>query len=81
MPRTATITIFQPLGPMISTLQTLQDTTLSLTFLIVVHTPVPIVTIISGLDHDTEVIFAQMTWRFITKCLLETGRQQKAKKA
>ena len=74
------MTIFQPLGPMICTLQTMQDTTLVLTFLTVNHTAVPIVTVISGLDHDTEVILAQMSWRFITKCLLETGRQQKAKK-
>ena len=49
--------------------------------LVVTRTAVPIVTIISGLDHDTGIISAQMSWRFIMKCLLETGRQHKTKKA
>ncbi|CAH3131432.1 unnamed protein product, partial [Porites lobata] len=48
---------------------------------VVTRTAVPIATIISGLDHDTGVISAQMSWRFIMKCLLETGRQHKTKKA
>ena len=76
-PRTAAIAFFQLLETMISTLQTMQDTTLILTLMIVWRTAVRIVTIISGLDHDTEVIFAQMSWRYITKCLLETGQEQK----
>ena len=59
----------------------MQDTTLILTLMIVWRTAVPIVTITSGLDHDTEIIFAQMSWRYITKCLLETGQQQKTIKA
>ena len=44
---------------------------------------VPIATIGRGpgLEHDTEIISAQMSWRFIMKCLLETGRQHKTKKA
>ena len=65
---------------MISTLQTMQDTILILTFLFVRRTVVPIVTILSGLEHDTEIIFVQMSWRFITKSLLETGQERKAKK-
>ena len=80
-PRTAAMTIFQLLGTMISTLQTMQDTTLILTLMIVWRTSVPIVTVISGLDHNTELIFAQMSWKYITKCLLETGQQQKTIKA
>ena len=65
---------------MISTLQTMQDTILILTFLFVRRTVVPIVTILSGLEHDTEIIFVQMSWKFITKSLLETGQERKAKK-
>ena len=45
----------------------------------VTRTAVPIVTIICGLEHDTGIISAQMSWRFIMKCLLETGQQQKTK--
>lgn len=60
------------------------DTTLILTFLTVIRTASPIVTIISGLDHDTEITFVQMSWRFFMKCLLETGgnkkKQRKKKK-
>ena len=55
------------------------DTTLILTFLIVIRTASPIVTIISGLDHDTEVTFVQMSWRFFMKCLVETGGNKKNK--
>ena len=75
-PLTATMTTYQPLGAMIYTLQTMQDTTLILTLLIVNSTASPIATIISGLDHDTDNIFAQMSWRFIMKCLLETWRNK-----
>ena len=77
------MTIFQLLGTMISTLQTMQHTILILTFLFVRRTVVPIVTILSGLEHDTEIIFVQMSWRFITKSLPETMRpyyKRKAKK-
>ena len=48
--------------------------------LIVTRTAVPIVTIICGLEHDTGIISAQMSWRFFMKCLLETGQQQKQRK-
>ena len=70
-PRTAAMTIFQLLGTMISTLQTMQDTILILASLFVRRTAVPIVTILNGLEQN---IFLQMSWRFITKSLLETGR-------
>ena len=80
-PRTAPMTIFQLLGTMISTLQTMQDTILILTLLFVRRTAVPIVTILSGLEHDTEIVFLQMSWRFITKSLLETGGQHNKRKA
>ena len=49
--------------------------------MIVTRTAVTIATVICGLDQDTEIIFAQMSWRFITKCLLETEQQHKTKKA
>ena len=79
-PRTATIAIFQLLGTMISTLQTMQDTILILASLFVRRTAVTIVSILTGLEHD---IFLQMSWRFITKSLLEikTGRQHNKRKA
>ena len=40
---------------------------------------VPIATIGRGpgLEHDTGIISAQMSWRFIMKCLLKTVKQQK----
>ena len=75
------MTIFQLLGTMISTLQTMQDTMLILTLQFVRRTVVPIVTILSGLEHDTEIIFVQMSWRFITKSLLETGQPHYKRKA
>ena len=79
-PRTAAMTIFQLLGTMISTLQTMQDTILILASLFVRRTAVTIVSILTGLEHD---IFLQMSWRFITKSLLEikTGRQHNKRKA
>ena len=81
-PRTATIAIFQLLGAMTSTLQTMQDTILILGLVIVISTEGHIATIVSGLEHNTGIISAQMSWRFIMKCLLEIGgRQHKTKKA
>ena len=47
--------------------------------LIVTRTAGLIVTIAFGLEHDTGIISAQMSWRFIMKCLLETGQQRKTK--
>ena len=62
---------------MISTLQTMQGTMLILTLRVVTRTAVPIATMGSGLEHDTGIISAQMSWRFIMKCLLKTAKQQK----
>ena len=72
----------QPLvGAMICILRTMREEIPILT-LVVARTAVPIATIGSGLDHDTGKISAQMSWRFIMKCLLEIGgRQHKTKKA
>ena len=41
-------------------------------------TAVRIVTVLPGLEHK---IFLQMSWRFITKSLLETGQQHSKRKA
>ena len=80
-PLTATIIMVQSLvRAMICILRTMREEIPTLT-LVVTRTAVPIVTVISGLDHDTGIISAQMSWRFIMKCLLETGRQHKTKKA
>ena len=80
-PLTAIIIMVQPLvRAMICILRTMREETPILT-LTVGRTAVPIATIISGLDHDTGIISAQMSWRFTMKCLLETGRQHKTKKA
>ena len=80
-PLTAIIIMVQPLvWAMICILRTMREEIPVLT-LIVTRTTLPIVTVISGLDHDTGIISAQMSWRFIMKCLLETGRQHKTKKA
>ena len=76
-PLTTTMTIFQLLVAMISTLQTMQDTILVLTLIIVISTEGHIATIESGLEHNTGIISAQMSWRFIMKCLLKTVKQQK----
>ena len=51
---TTTIAIFQLLGAMISTLQTMQDTILILTLVIVTSTESHIATIESGLEHNTD---------------------------
>ena len=80
-PLTAIIIMVLPLvRAMICILRTMREEIPVLT-LIVTRTAVPIVTVISGLDHDTGIISAQMSWRFIMKCLLETGRQHETKKA
>ena len=73
-PRTATMTIFQLLeeGAMISTLRTMQDTILILPLVVVMSTEGHIATIKSGLEHNTGIISAQMSWRFIMKCLLNS---------
>ena len=65
-------------GAMICILQTMREEIPILT-LVATRTAVPIVTIISGLIHDTEIISAQMSWRFIMKCLLKTLWQQRNK--
>ena len=81
-PLTAMIIMVQPLvGAMICILRTMREEIPILTLIATRTAAVPIVTIISGLDHDTGIISAQMSWRFIMKCLLETGRQHKTKKA
>ena len=73
-PLRADILMVQPLvGAMICLLPTMQEEIPILTS-IVTRTATPIVTVISGLDHNTGIISAQMRWRFIMKCLLETGR-------
>ena len=77
-PRTAAMTVFQLLVAMISTLQTMQDTIVILTLVIVTSTEGHIATIEFGLaEHNTGIISAQMSWRFIMKCLLKTAKQQK----
>ena len=57
MPHTATIIMVQPLVQgMISTLQTTQDTIITLTFLVAaIRIQVPIVTVICGLEAVTSV--------------------------
>ena len=81
-PLTAIIVMVQPLvRAMICILRTMQEEIPILTLIVSRTVAVPIVTILSGLDHDTGIISAQMSWRFIMKCLLETGRQHKTKKA
>ena len=61
-PRTASMTVFQLLVAMISTLQTMQDTIVILTLVIVTSTKGHIATIESGLaEHNTGIISAQMS--------------------
>ena len=80
-PLTAMIVMVQPLvRAMICILRTMREEIPILTLVVPRTAAVPIVTILSGLDHDTGIISAQMSWRFIMKCLLETGRQHKTKK-
>ena len=81
-PLTAIMIMVQPLvRAMICILRTMREEIPVLTLIVTRTAAVPIVTIISGLDHDTGIISAQMSWRFIMKCLLETGQQHKTKKA
>ena len=80
-PLTAIIIMVQPLvGAMICILGTMREEIPVLTLTVTRTAAVLIVTIISGLDQDTGIISAQMSWRFIMKCFLETGRQHKTKK-
>ena len=56
----------------------MQDTIVILTLVTVTSTKGHIATIKSGLaEHNTGIISAQMSWRFIMKCLLKTAKQQK----
>ena len=77
MPHTAPMTMVQPLEEvLISTLQIMQDTILTLT-LIAIRILVPIVIIISGPEVDTS---AQTRWKFTMKCLFKfdyLGKQNK----
>ena len=78
-PLTANIMMVQPLvGAMICILGTMREEIPILT-LIVTRIAGLIATIALGLEHDTGIISAQMSWKFIMKCLLETGQQQKTK--
>ena len=78
-PLAAYMIMVQPLvGAMIYILRTMREEIPILT-LIVTRTAGLIATIAFGLEHDTGIISAQMSWRFIMKCLLETGQQQKTK--
>ena len=59
----------------------MQDTIVILTFVTVKSTEGHIATIKSGLaEHNTGIISAQMSWRFIMKCFLKTAKQQKTRK-
>ena len=69
----------QPLvAAMICLLRTMREQIPILT-LIVTRTAGLIATLAFGLEHDTGINSAQMSGRFIMKCLLETGQQQKTK--
>ena len=77
MPHTTAMTMVQPLEEvLISTLQIMQDTILTLT-LIAIRILVPIVIIISGPEVDTST---QRRWKFTMKCLFKfdyLGKQNK----
>lgn len=77
MPHTATMTMVQPLeGVMISALQIMQDTILTLTSIAILIL-VPIVITISGPEVDTSV---QRRWKFTMKFLFKfdyLGKQNK----
>ena len=78
-PLTAIIIMVQSLvGALICILRTMRKE-IPILALVVTRTAGLIATIAFGLEHDTGIISAQMSWRFIMKCLLETGQQQKAK--
>ena len=81
VPLTAIMIMVQSLVvAMICTLRTMREEIPILTLIVTRTAAVPIATIGFGLEHDTGIISAQMSWRFIMKCLLETGRQHKTKK-
>ena len=77
MPHTTTITMVQPLVEgMISTLQIMQDTIITLT-VIAIRILVPIVIIMSGPEVKAS---AQRRWKFTMKCLFKfdyRGKQNK----
>ena len=78
-PLTAIIIMVQSLvGAMICILRTMREE-IPILALVVTRTAGLIATIAFGLEHDTGIISAQMSWKFIMKCLLETGQQQKTK--
>ena len=78
-PLTAIIIMVQSLvGTLICIFRTMRKE-IPILALVVTRTAGLIATIAFGLEHDTGIISAQMSWRFIMKCLLETGQQQKAK--
>ena len=78
-PVTAIIIMVQPLvGTLICIFRTMRKE-IPILALVVTRTAGLIATIAFGLEHDTGIISAQMSWRFIMKCLLETGQQQKTK--
>ena len=78
-PLTAIIIMVQSLvGALICILRTMRKE-IPILALVVTRTAGLIATIAFGLEHDTGIISAHMSWRFIMKCLLETGQQQKAK--
>ena len=65
-------------GAMICLLTTMREE-IPILSLVVNRTGGLIATIGFGLEHDTGIISAQMSWRFIMKCLLETEQLQKTK--
>ena len=72
-PLTAIIIMVQSLvGAMICILGTMREE-IPILALVVTRTAGLIATIAFGLEHDTGIISAQMSWKFIMKCLLETG--------
>ena len=80
-PLTANIIMVQPLvRAMICILRTMREEIPVLT-LIVTRTAGLIATIAFGLEHDTGIISAQMSWRFIMKCLLKNRGTTENKKA
>ena len=78
-PLTAIIVMVQPLvRAVICILRTMREEIPTLT-LVVTRTAGLIATIAFGLEHDTGTSSAQMSGKFIMKCLLETRQQQKTK--
>ena len=78
-PLTAIIIMVQSLvGAVICLLRTMREE-IPILPLVVTRTAGLIATLAFGLEHDTGINSAQMSGRFIMKCLLETGQQQKTK--